>query len=102
MVTLKPLFTDSGSCSSGKNPTSSDDDEQLLSVSQDCLNVSVFDMNGLSIRSINLPWYGKSMYKHTIQDIKIKDYWLYVFTKYSFEVFVFDLHRIAFVEIKNP
>ena len=33
VVTLKPLFTDSDSSSSGKNPNSSDDDEQLLSVS---------------------------------------------------------------------
>lgn len=42
------------------------------------------------------------MIRHSIQDIKIKDYWLYIFTKQSFEIYVFDLHRIAFVETKNP
>ena len=57
---------------------------------------------GQRIRSINLPWYGSSMFRHEIVDVKIKDYWLYIFTKQSFEIFVFDVHRIAFLETKNP
>ena len=54
------------------------------------------------IRSINLPWYGESMRRHQIIDVKIKDYWLYVFTRSSFDIFVFDLNRIAFLETKHP
>ena len=102
-------FSRTSSDSSGTSngcTKSQEDEEQLLSIQQDCLNVSVFDMNSRSssskecsskessldqidtkergaskIRSINLPWYGSSMFRHEIVDVKIKDYWLYIFTK---------------------
>lgn len=41
------------------------------------------------------------MHKYEISDIKIKDYWLYIMTKTAFEIFVFDLNRIAFFEPEN-
>jgi hypothetical protein len=104
-----------------KSPTSVD--ENLLSIEQNCINISVFDMTvkskefaqayyfksepkgeanaGGCTRSINLPWFGQSMHKYEISDIKIKDYWLYIMTKTAFEIFVFDLNRIAFFEADN-
>ena len=60
--------------------------------SNDSLNAT-----GDLICSISLPWYGPfTLPKYKIVGMEIKDYWLYIFTEMSFEVFVFDLNRIAF------
>ena len=76
--------------SHGKSPriisstSSEDEDEQLLSIEQNCLNISVYDTKTRNdsdsprssvgsndsnkadeiVRSINLPWYGPSMGKY--------------------------------------
>ena len=53
--------------------------------------------SGDLICSIWLPWFGEmTLPRYRITGLQIKDYWLYVFTKQSFEIFVFDLNRIAF------
>ena len=43
------------------------------------------------------------MGRYQIVDVKIKDFWLYIFTGQAFDIFVFDLNRIAFLETRtNP
>jgi len=41
------------------------------------------------------------MGRYQVVDVKIKDFWLYIFTGQSFDIFVFDLNRIAFLEAKT-
>jgi len=41
------------------------------------------------------------MRRQKIASLKIKDFWLYIFTEASFEAFVVDLNRIAFAGITS-
>lgn len=75
----------------------SDPITQLRKSQGDESDVDSVECTGDLICSINLPWYGSmTLPKYKITGLQIKDYWLHIFTKHSFEVFVFDLNRIAF------
>ena len=48
--------------------------------------------------SINLPWYGRTLPNYQINGIQVYGFWLYIFTKSSYDIFVFDLNRLAFFD----
>lgn len=87
-----------------KETTSSDEDsDTLLSIVPNRINVSVYSLaqtlNRKPIQecSITLPWFdSRTLKSYDIQHLQIEGFFLYIFTKASFDIFVFDLNRLAF------
>jgi hypothetical protein len=83
--------------------SSSDDEPLLLSIDQNRIIITVSDLKQpqSNSRSMFLPWYGQSMKSHQIKNLRIRDFWLYIFTQSTFETFVVDLNRIAFAGVTS-